>query len=106
MKPVKSKILLFAFFLLVLVVSCAGDKIDEDTAVKIYVERIIVEEKYSFNLDSIKVQKEKIFSKYEVTPGEYEAYLKGLSDESELWADFFRRTDAYLSELKKSEAIQ
>ncbi len=79
---------------------------DEETAVKIYVERIIVEEKYSFSLDSIKVYKGKIFSKYNVTSHEYENFLKNLSDDSERWTHFFKRADTYLSELKESEAIQ
>lgn len=87
------------------VIYCSDNKLDQDKAVKIYVESIIIEEKYSFNIDSVNFYKGKIYSKYGVTSDDFEYYLVGLKDDSEKWADFFKKAEDYLTELKKSEAI-
>lgn len=88
------------------VIYCSDNKLDQDKAVKIYVENIIVEEKYSFNIDSVNFYKGKIYSKYGISLKDYENYLYGLKDDSEKWTDFFKKAEDYLTELKKSEAIQ
>lgn len=105
LKQVKNNILPLVL-LIFSVIYCSDNKLDQDKAVKIYVENIIVEEKYSFNIDSVNFYKGKIYSKYSVSLKDYEDYMYGLKDDPEKWTDFFKKAEDYLTELKKSEAIQ
>lgn len=89
-----------------MIISNCGGTIDEEKAVKIYVESAIAEEQFSYSADSVKSRKGKIFEKYKTTPQDYKAYLKSLEYDEEKWTSFFKRADEYLTDLKKSEAIK
>ena len=111
LKPVRrsdGRIILFLLsaFTVLLIYGCGKKPIDEETAVKIYVENIIAEEKYSNNPDSLKTHRDKIFSHYDVTEEKYKEYFKSMESEPEKWQDFFKRTDDYLRELEKSGAFK
>lgn len=106
MKRAKNNFLFFVLILIPAFISCSDNKIDQDTAVKIYVERIMVEEKYSYSLDSIKVHMDKVFKRYDVASNEFESYIKDMSDDQEKWTEFFKKAKNYLAELKKGGAIQ
>lgn len=108
LKPanVNRKSALFFLAAALFVISNCGGTIDEDKAVRIYVESTIAEEQFSYNVDSVKSRKGKILKKYKATRQDYEAYLKNLKYDEEKWTSFFKRADEYLTELKKSEAIK
>ncbi|MBI1939042.1 MAG: hypothetical protein HYS25_13100 [Ignavibacteriales bacterium] len=103
---VSRKLTLFFLTAALLIISNCGGSIDEDKAVKIYVESAIAEEQFSYSADSVKSRKGKILKKYQTTRQDYEAYLKNLEYDEEKWASFFKRADEYLTDLKKSEAIK
>jgi len=105
LKPVrKSKTSLLFFFLLV-IFACSQKKINEETAIKVYVENIIVEEKYSSAPDSIKFYKHKVFAKYNTTEELYKKFMQSMGYNTERWNNFFRKADTYLIELKTNRVI-
>lgn len=68
-------------------------------------ENIIVNDTYSSNADSLRVHKQSVFNKYKITEKEFEAELEKYSDDKAKWADFFKKANDYLNDLKKSNAI-
>jgi len=108
LKPVKRNNF-FLLLLLALPIFCTGCKsqsIDDETAVKIYVENIIAEEKYLSNPDSLKICRQKIYSQYKSDSKKFNEYLKNLKGDKDKWENFFKKTDLYLSELKKKGTIK
>lgn len=106
----KSKIpfccsIIFAVVLIILI-GCGKKSIKEDTAVKIYVEKLIAEESYSFNADSILFHKQKVFSKYNTTEHEFNDFLKKMENDQKKWESFFKRSDEYLLELNKKGIVK
>lgn len=94
-------------FLLLFFIGCNSKlKLDEDTAVKVYVEKIIVEEKYINQPDSINYHTNKIFDKYHTSQEELMTFLKNLEFKSEKWNLFFRKADEYLIQLKSNRVIE
>jgi len=91
---------------LILLIGCTKKSINEETAVKIYVEKLIAEESYSFNADSILFHKQKVFSKYNTTEYEFNDYLKKLESDQEKWESFFKKSDEYLLELNKKGIVK
>jgi len=92
-------------FLLFLSTSCTKKKIDEEVAVRIYVENIILEEKYSYNVDSLKIYRRKLFEKYKISQNDFEEYLRGLKANQKSWESFFKKADKFLIDLKNTNAI-
>jgi len=107
LKQVKrnSKQILFSLILLLIALSCNKNKLSEDIAVKVYVEKIVVEEKYATQPDSIKFYNGKIFSKYNTSEEALKVFMNDLGFKSELWNSFFKKADEYLIQLKKDRII-
>lgn len=106
LKPAKrnsSAVILLSFSIFCF--ACSSEKIPEEVLVKVYVENIIVDETYSANADSLRVHKQSVFSKYKITEKEFETELGKYSDDKVKWADFFKKANDYLNDLKKSSAI-
>ena len=87
-------------------ISCSKQSINEETAVKVYVEKLIAEESYLFNHDSLRTHKQKVFSKYNTSEKELNSYLKSLESEPEKWESFFKKSDEYLLELNKKGVVK
>jgi len=106
LKPAKRN----SFFFILIIISifsfgCGKHKIDEDTLVKIYVENMIIHERYSYSADSLRVHSDLVFKKYNTTKQDYKAELQQYSDDSDMWESFFKKADAYLTELKSKNKI-
>lgn len=105
LKPVKeSRILLLLFFSL-LIGGCSGKKIPQEVLVKTYVENLIVQEKYSYNLDSLRTHKKRIFDKYKLTQNDFEEALKSKRDDPEAWEEFFKHSNLVLDSLQRNNKI-
>lgn len=106
MKPVKrnSKILLL-ISLTLLCYACSKEKVSEEVLVKVYVENVIADQTYVNNTDSLRIYKEAVFKKYELTEKEFEVELEKYSQDKDTWARFFKKANDYLEEIKKSNAI-
>lgn len=77
----------------------------EETLVKIYVENLIVEETYLPNSAALKTHQQEIFAKYNISRQDYETSLNSYRDDSVKWGEFFKKANAYLDDLKKSNTI-
>ena len=97
---------LILFFAAGLFTGCEKKSIDEDTAVKVYVEKLIAEESHSLKPDSVRIQVQNVFSKYNTTQNEFDNYMKSLADKPEKLQDFFKKSDEYLVELNKKGIVK
>lgn len=103
MKPVrKTKFLILPFFLigLILFSACDEEKTDTHTLAKIYVDLNLAEEKFIDSEDSLFVEKERIFSKYNLTEEQFKQEIKELKTSTEVWDRFFNQANEYLDSLK------
>lgn len=110
MKPVKRNKFIYFLFLSVIIFfavfnGCAKKNIDEDTASKVYVEVIIVQETYSHNMDSLKTKQNEIFQKYNIPQEEFEKFLQTYQGDEKKWNSFFKKADDYMAELKSKETV-
>ncbi len=85
--------------------SCKTHSVDQETAVKIYVENIIVEEKYPSNPDSLRIYRQNVFSKYNLLKNDFDDFMKSMKDDREKWESFFKQADSYLNELKEKGIV-
>jgi hypothetical protein len=94
-------------FLIILILSgCSGDNFDEDIAVKIYVENLIVEAKYISQPDSIEYYQKIVFDKYKISKEKFKKYFENLEHDQIRWNSFFKKADQYLIELRSNRAIE
>ncbi|MFH1526597.1 MAG: hypothetical protein ABIG69_08095 [Bacteroidota bacterium] len=99
-----SKLLLPLLFLLLFACS-KENEIEESKLVKLYVDLIIVDETYQFNLDSLAIHKKKVFEKYQVTEQNYVEAINLLGEDDEKWEMFFQKSLAYLETLRERDKI-
>jgi len=76
-----------------------NNSIDKKTLAKAYVDILVVEEYYK-NIDSINIEKEKVFKKYTIDTASYYSTLKSFSSDQESWDKFFKLANTYLDTLK------
>ncbi|MEE9431026.1 MAG: hypothetical protein V3V16_08305 [Melioribacteraceae bacterium] len=87
-------------FFLVFLLSCSeNNSIDKEILAKTYVDILVAEEYYK-NIDSINIEKEKVFKKYSIDTASYYSTLKSFSSDKESWNDFFKLANTYLDTLK------
>lgn len=84
---------------------CSGKSVSEEVLVKVYVENVIADQTYTSNSDSLTIHKKNIFNKYGLTEKEFESELSKYYQDRDQWAKFFKKSNEYLDELKKSNAI-
>lgn len=84
---------------------CSDNNMNDDTAVKIYVESLIVEENYSTQPDSISYYQGEVFDKYKTTKEKYKTFIERLEFDQLRWTSFFNKADQYLIELRSNRAI-
>lgn len=85
---------------------CKKSSVGDDTAVKIYVENIVAEEKYFSNPDSLNIHRQKIYAKYNTSKTDYDNYLKTFEGDQEKWDRFFKEAETYLNVLKKKGIVK
>ncbi|MCU7494272.1 MAG: DUF4296 domain-containing protein [Ignavibacteria bacterium] len=87
--------------------SCSNGKVinDEEKFAALYVDLLISSEKNSGDINRVKSERQKIFSKYEVTPEEYKATLNYYSEKPDRWKEFFDRVNARIVALRKNNKV-
>ncbi|MEW6652098.1 MAG: hypothetical protein AB1394_01380 [Bacteroidota bacterium] len=106
MKLVKRSSLL-PFFVIALFVfsSCQNEEMDEDKLVRIYVENLIIEETHRGNSETIRMQKESLFKKFNTTKDKFETELTKIGTDKYKWESFFNKSRELLEDLRKSGAV-
>ncbi len=105
MKQVKKIDIIFLvlFFVPLILGGCKkAPQIDRSTHAKIYVEITIAQSKYANLPDSLRIAKDKIYSKYNVTEDVYHSVIKSIEPKAEYWDGFYKDVRAYLDSLKRS----
>lgn len=77
-----------------------SEDIDKQTAAKVYVEFLIINETYPVGSDSIEIKKNLILKEFDLTLDEYNRRISELKDDKEEWMDFFHLSEEYLKEKK------
>lgn len=107
MKQVKrNKLIVPALFLILICVTCAKEKIPEETLVKVYVENVIAGQTFINSKDSLNIQKAQIFKKYGINENEFKSEIAKYYEQKDKWTVFFKKSNEYLDELRKSGAIK
>jgi hypothetical protein len=106
LKPVKgNKKTIFIFLVSVLLFNCGGKKIGPETLVRTYVETLIAQEAYSYNLDSLNTRRKRIFEKNNLSEKDFENALKEYQGDQNKWSLFFKRSNEMLDSLKRNGKI-
>ncbi|MCX6151913.1 MAG: DUF4296 domain-containing protein [Ignavibacteriales bacterium] len=93
-------ILLFSSFLFL---TCSDEKVimDEEKFASIYVDLLINQEKNRGDTSKVKLEQNKIFTKYQVNRKQYEATLEYYHKDPERWRDFFVKVNNYYNRIDK-----
>lgn len=94
-------------FVLIVLAGCRSSKDESlDTAAKVYVDNIIIDEKHVYNEDTIKILRAKVFEKYKLTPENYKKVFDGILTDKEKWDYFFTAAGKYLDTLKAKNLLK
>lgn len=93
--------ILFVF----LFVGCNSKKIDEETLVKVFVEKLIIDESYFKDENLLNQRRQELFVKYRLTEKEFEIALKEVLSDIKKNKDFFIKSNQLLYDLKSSGNI-
>ena len=86
---------------LLLLTCCTRKHTPPNVLVKIYVDNLIAEETYSFNADSLRIHREKIFKENNITPELYRNELDNYKNDPDAWDQFFKKSAEMLDSLKR-----
>jgi hypothetical protein len=94
-------------FIVIIILTGCRSKNDEklQTVAMIYVENVMLEDKYSDRPDTLITLRNKIFEKYRLSKDEYKKIFDGLSAEKEKWDEFFTLSEKYLDTLKNRNSL-
>lgn len=87
--------------------SCSERKVikDDEKFAAFYVDLLISSEKNSGDINRVKSERQKIFSKYDISPEEYKATLSYYSEKPERWKEFFDKVNARLASIRKNTKV-
>lgn len=92
------------FFITLFLLGC-NKNVDDDTLVKVFVENLIVQERYYNNSQVLEIKKQEIFKKYNIDESKFMNSLLSLKYDRDKWNNFIRKSNDLLYDLKNSGAI-
>lgn len=97
---------LTALLIIVLIAGCkSSSDMKLETAARIYVQNLVVDEKYRDKPDSAAIMHDKIYSKFNLSKEEYKKVFDGIMTDKERWDVFFTLSEKYLDSLKNNSNI-
>lgn len=107
----KNRLMLKRLYLLLFLISLffitnckENNLIEKETLAKAYVDILVVEEYYQ-NIDSLKIEKEKVFQKYSMDKESYDLEIRSFSSNQKSWDEFFKLANTYLDTLKANVKV-
>ncbi|MBN1302321.1 MAG: hypothetical protein JW995_13980 [Melioribacteraceae bacterium] len=76
--------------------------LNKETAARIYVDLLVIKEKFYSQKDSIQIYKEKVFDKYGTDSLAYKLTLEKYEVDQDEWKEFFDLSEQYLDTLRTS----
>lgn len=96
------------FLILVFILAGCGSLKNKDleSAARIYIDNMLIDEQYAGKPDSIKIFRNKVFAKYNMKEEEYKKFFENLSIDKKKWDSFFDSAEKYLDSLKTGNKIK
>jgi hypothetical protein len=95
------KLTLLVVFSLVFSACDVEPPIPEEKFMKVYVDLLIIQDTTTANNFSIDSVKSLVFTRHNISAGEYDATVNYYNSQPEKWVPFFDSTTAYVERLKK-----
>lgn len=93
--------------LIVFLAGCnSEEKIDSGKLSKVYVDLLIVNQRYAAFPDSIEIYRPHVFDKYKISEEAYSSQLEKMKKDGATWDEFFKSSLAYLDTLKANGQIE
>jgi len=87
-----------------LIVGChSEEKIDKEKVAHLYVDLLVSQETYKYNIDSLKIVVDSLYNEYQLTEEQYKNTLEKFKYDEKTWDEFFRIAEEYLDTLKAQE---
>lgn len=97
---------LVLFIIILFLAGCKSkNDIQLETAAKIYVENIILEDKYSNKPDTVILLRDKVYEKYKLSKEEYKKIFDGFAVDKDKWSEFFTLSEKYLDSLRNKNTL-
>jgi hypothetical protein len=97
----KSSGLLLIFSFLFISACEKNPAIPEDKFIKVYVDLLILQDTTSTENASLDSLKSIVFTKYSISPEQYDETIRFYNEEPKRWEEFFDKAIAYAEKLKK-----
>jgi len=93
---------------ILLFASCKNKNVidDKNKFANIYVDLLIEQEKYKGNFEKLKEKRKEIYSKYKITPEEYNSTIEYYNEDSKRWEEFFVLVNNKFTELQKKNSAK
>ncbi|NOX65897.1 MAG: hypothetical protein GXO85_08875 [Chlorobi bacterium] len=79
------------------------DEVDKDKIAHLYVDILVTQETYKYNIDSLKIAVDSLYKDYHLTEQQYKSSLEKFKYDEQTWSDFFKLAEVYLDTLKAQE---
>ncbi len=93
---------IFVSFLVVLLFPACSkqNKINVNIAARVFINKLIIEDVYRNQPDSIKIKENKLFRKYHITKQDFVNTITSYKSDRAQWDVFFKKAKKYLDSLR------
>ena len=94
---------LIVLFLILIFSACSSESETRERVKKVFVEELILREKYKDNRKEYDAQLENLYKKYSFSEQEYRQEIYTMSQDYFIWERFFDDAATYMTELREKE---
>jgi len=93
------------FIVVILFISGCSSLEDKklENAARIYINKLLIEEKFPDIPDSVTIMQEKLYSRYKTSKEEYQNFFSTLGRDKDKWDAFFSFAEKYFDSLKNTK---
>ena len=96
--------LIFLIISVLFIGGCSSkEKIDKEKIAHLYVDILVSQETYKYNVDSLKIAVDSLYKDYQMTEDQYKKTLEKFKYDEKTWDEFFKLAEEYLDTLKAQE---